>query len=72
MFEDEDVLEKLKKRYHQINPLIFNRSVERSKNLSELFDILETIPSKYPIIWNEKEHCWSSTDDIFQKKGMKK
>lgn len=51
-----EVPEGLKKRYN-IHPLIFLRSVERAKDVMHLFDILESIPKKYPIEW--KEDRWN-------------
>lgn len=62
----KDVPEKLKERYLGLHPLIFHRSVERAESVVELFDILETIPTEYPIIWDEKTKRWHHTDDISQ------
>jgi hypothetical protein len=68
---DQEVVEKLKERYPQIHPLLFNRSVERARSVGELFDILESIPNEYPIVWGESEHRWVFTNDILQKEGLK-
>ena len=58
---DEKLISKLKERY-DVHPLIFHRSVERAKTAGDLFDILDTIPNKFPLIWNEKERRWLNTD----------
>lgn len=68
---DEAVVEKLKERYPKMHPLLFNRSVERARSVGELFDILEGVPTEYPIVWSEEEYRWAHTNDIYQKEGLK-
>lgn len=63
---EENVLIGLRNRYPDVHPLIFHRSVEKAKSGGELFDILETIPVNYPIIWSEEWRQWVTTGDIFQ------
>jgi hypothetical protein len=63
---DEATVEGLKKRYKTLNPLIFHRSVEKAKSASDLFDILESFPHKYPVVWSEEEHQWVNTKDLVQ------
>lgn len=63
---EESVLTGLRKRYSNIHPLIFARSAEKAKSGGELFDILETIPVNYPIVWSEECRKWVTTNDIFQ------
>ena len=41
------------KQFSMIHPLILARSTEKAKSDGELFDILSTIPNKYPIYWSE-------------------
>jgi hypothetical protein len=67
---DKVTVEKLKERYSNIHPLIFHRSVERSRTAVELFDILDSFPEKYPVIWNDEEKCWITTPDLFQSMGV--
>jgi hypothetical protein len=67
---DVEFIDSLKKRYQHVNPLVFQRSVERSKNKVELFEILEDIP-KLPFIWNEKKRRWIVEKDLFQIKKIK-
>lgn len=62
----DTILEKLKERYSNVHPLIFHRSIERAKSDGDLFDILDTLPKTYPIMWCEKTSRWISTKDIFQ------
>lgn len=61
-----EAIDKLKSRYSELHPLIFQRSVERSNNFSELFDILETFPHKYPIVWDTENRRWMTTKDLSQ------
>ena len=63
---DQSLLDKLKERYSQVHPLMFQRSVEKAKSAGELFDILDLISQDYPLIWDENERRWVSTKDIFQ------
>lgn len=60
---DEKALQGLRNRYKDIHPLIFHRSMEKSKSIGELFDIMEAIPEDYPIVWNEQERKWKSVED---------
>ena len=66
---DERVVEGLRKRYSGLHPLIFHRSVEHSKSASELFDVLESMPKRFPISWDEESRSWKRIKDItFQRK----
>ena len=61
---NENIVVKLKERYKNLHPLIFHRSVERAKTDVELFDILDSFPNKYPIVWNDKKRCWITTGNL--------
>lgn len=63
---DEMVLKALRERYPHVHPLMFQRSMEKSKTQGELFDLLETISREYPIVWCEEEHVWKHTQDLLQ------
>lgn len=67
-----EVQEAMKERYAHLHPLIFQRSLERSKDDSELFDILETIPDEFPIVWDDEKRSWVSTEDLIQSEFGKK
>lgn len=56
----------LKERYSHLHPLIFQRSLEKAENNAELFDILEIVPDKYPIVWDDEKRAWVFTDDLLQ------
>jgi hypothetical protein len=56
----------LRDRFSHIHPLMFIRSVERSKSDSELFDILDTMPKQYPVVWNDDQRRWVHDTDLFQ------
>ena len=62
----DDMIKNLRVRYDDLNPLMFARSVERSTSAVELFDILEEIPERYALIWDEKTRRWVVTEDILQ------
>ena len=68
---DEKLISKLKERY-PVHPLIFHRSMEKAKTAGDLFDILDTMPNKFPLIWNEKERRWLNTNDLYQIGGFLK
>ena len=68
---DEDCIDNFKKRYSHLHPLIFHRSIERAKNLMDLFEILEGVPSKCPIVWDESNRSWVKEPDIISQKKLK-
>lgn len=61
-----EILQKLKERYSKVHPIIFHRSIEKSKKDADLFDILDTIPLGFPITWCEEDQRWVRASDIFQ------
>ena len=67
----DDVQKALKERHLKLHPLIFQRSLEKAKSNAELFDILETVPEKYPIVWDDKKRAWVFTDDLLQSRSEK-
>ena len=58
----DEIQEALKQRYSNIHPLLFHRSVEKAKSNSELFDILDSIPDQFPIVWDDEIRRWVSTE----------
>lgn len=69
IFEPE-FINSLRKRYSHLNPLLFQRSVEKAKNKVELFEILEDIP-ELPFSWNKKKRKWTKEKDLFLSKKIK-
>jgi len=66
---DSNVVQSLKFKFAHIHPLAFHRSLERAKSVGDLFDILSSFDeAKFPIIWDENEHKWVYTDNLFQSK----
>lgn len=63
---DQNLLLKLRERYDKLDPLLFHRSVERAKTPGDLFDILDTVPEKFPLIWCEESRRWITTEDMYQ------
>jgi hypothetical protein len=63
---DEEFVVKLRERYKNIHQLIFHRSLERAETPGDLFDILDSFPNKYPLVWDDDERHWAMTDDISQ------
>jgi hypothetical protein len=62
---NKDTVAKLKERYKDLHPLIFHRSVEQAKTDVELFDILDSFPKKYPVVWSDKKKCWVYSNRLF-------
>ena len=62
---DKKIIDGLKVKYSNLHPLLFHRSVERARTNGDLFDIVDTVPHKYPIMWNEKENRWSTVADPY-------
>ena len=67
---DANIIEKLRERYPDLHPLLFYRSLERAKSNSDLFDILDTIPKKYPIVWCESTNRWIVESDLYLSDGL--
>lgn len=67
---NDELLAGFRERYPDIHPLIFQRSVDKAESPGELFDILETFPDEYPLVWCDQERCWKKTEDVFQKKAL--
>lgn len=61
---DAVVVENLKNRYNSIHLLAVHRSVERAESIGELFDMLDTFPKKYPVVWDEQNRRWIHTKDL--------
>ncbi len=63
----------LKKRYPDLHPLLFERSLERAKSNGELFDFLEdATEAVLPIVWDSEERKWKHTDNLLQALIKKK
>lgn len=67
---DPMIIEKLREKYPDLHPLLFHRSVERAKSNGHLFDILSTIPDKFPLLWNEELSRWVVANDLFLKEDF--
>jgi hypothetical protein len=62
----DEVQVALQKRYPNLHPLLFQRSLEKAKSNGELFDLLESMPDQYPILWDDNERLWKRTDNLLQ------
>ena len=62
---DPTIVERLRERYSDLHPLLFHRSVERAKSNGDLFDILDTLPKKYPLIWCDETHRWVTSKELY-------
>ena len=69
---NSELIAKFKERYPNLHPLLFLRSLERAKTPGDAFDILEGFPNKWPVIWDEEQHCWSHTADMLQSAKFNK
>lgn len=67
----KEIQEAMRERYAHLHSLVFQRSVDKAKTHGELFDILETIPDEYPIVWDEEARRWVHTKDLLQAKTVK-
>ena len=61
----KEIVDGLRLRYADVHPLMFHRSCERAKDETELFDILETMPKDFPMVWRDEIRGWQRTDDLF-------
>ncbi len=56
--KQNEIISSMRERYKQVPPVLFMRSLSMAKNEFELFDILETIPSGFPLAWNAEARKW--------------
>lgn len=63
---ESEIVDSLRKRYADIHPLIFRRSVQKANTAVELFDILDSFPHQYAVVWNEHNRRWEQTKDLVQ------
>jgi hypothetical protein len=66
----QEVVDKLREKYHTVHPMIFLRSVERARSPGELFDILESLPKELPVVWDHQLRRWVISDDLTLSKEM--
>lgn len=52
----------IRDRYSGIHPLLFHRSLEKSKTNVELFDLLDSMPDEFPLVWEEQSRKWVVAD----------
>jgi hypothetical protein len=62
---DPKIIQGLRDRYPDIHPLLFHRSLERARGNGDFFDILDSIPKKYPLVWCEASYRWVTADDLY-------
>ncbi len=64
---DQAIVNKLLERYNRLHPLVLHRSVERARTVGELFDLLDTFPDEFPVVWNEETRRWQTVDLLLSK-----
>lgn len=62
----------LKERFKYIPEILFYRSLERAKTNGELFDILDSFPTQYPVVWDDHQRRWVHTEDLLHKNNFGK
>jgi len=67
--KQREIIGKLRERYSWIHPVLFQRMVERAKNEVELFDILDTVPSSLPVVWDIEKRRLSAVMDILRQQS---
>lgn len=63
----KEIVEKLRLRYSKVHTVLFQRILERSKNETELFDILDTIPDSFPLVFDNDTRRLMSTSIVLDK-----
>ena len=66
----DEIQKALKERYSHLHPLVFQRSLEKARTNGELFDLLDTYPTEFPVVWNDENRRWENTDDLFQSQNL--
>ena len=65
------IAKSLMKRYNAIHPLIFQRSLVHATYDTDLFDMLDSFPNKYPVFWNNEKRRWVEIKDLFLRSSFK-
>lgn len=68
---DESTLLNFKRKYGDVHPLVFQRSLEKAVSSLDLFEILESIPSSPPFSWDEASRSWRRDEDVMASDQMK-
>ncbi len=63
--KQQQIVNGLRQRY-KVHDVVFHRSLVRAKNEVELFDILDTMPTDFPILWDKDQRRWTRATDLFQ------
>lgn len=63
----KEIVGKLRARYSNVHPVLFQRVLEKAKNEVELFDILDTIPDTLPLIFNSDIRRLTPVGDMLKK-----
>ena len=66
----EEIIDKFRKNYSGVHPLVLQRSIERARDSLDLFEILESIPNP-PFSWNDERHAWVKNMDVTSKGKLK-
>jgi hypothetical protein len=64
----DEIQEAIKNRYSHLHPLLIQRSIEKARSNTELFDILDQFDGLYPVIWGEDSYSWTKAD-LLQGQG---
>lgn len=67
----EKELSNFKSKYSGVHPLVFHRSLEKAVSALDLFEILESMPSKAPFSWNDDTRSWVVDEDIMGVERLK-
>jgi len=67
--KQQEVVAKLRGRYNGVHPVLFQRMVERAKSEAELFDILDTLPGSFPLVWDVENRCLTRVMDILRRQS---
>jgi len=70
-FIDEMTLANFRKRYAEVHPLVFQRSLEKASSTLEFFEILQSVPADTPFSWDESKRSWARNEDIVSAEAVK-
>lgn len=62
-----EIVDKLKGRYGNVHPVVFQRVLERAKDEVELFDILDTTPDSFPLVFDSESRRLLPARDMLKK-----
>ncbi len=65
--KQREIIESLAKKFSSVHQVLFARIVERANDETELFDILDTMPDSFPMMWDSDKRRLLPAKDMLNR-----